>query len=133
MFDANSYSIPNPCKDSSVNTTCFFYQARESSLVPVGFLIAQFLQKLWFIKPLVLWGTYGGLSLKSFPGGKRMCRDAWKDAEFTCLHFSCFPCYVCRWTPNWFSKHNKGFLNYVFWRNLAVRNPAGTRLDNLAW
>ena len=25
---------------------------------------------------------------------------------------------------------NKGFINYVFWRNWAVRNPAGTRLDS---
>ena len=30
----------------------FIYQARESSLVPVGFLTAQFLQKLKFMKPL---------------------------------------------------------------------------------
>ena len=30
----------------------FIYQARESSLDPVGFLTAQFLQKLWFMKPL---------------------------------------------------------------------------------
>ena len=29
--------------------------------------------------------------------------------------------------------HNKGFINYVFCRNWAVRNPAGTRLDSLAW
>ena len=26
---------------------------------------------------------------------------------------------------------NKGFLNYVFCRNWAVRNPAGTRLDSV--
>ena len=25
---------------------------------------------------------------------------------------------------------NKGFINYVFCRNWAVRNPAGTRLDS---
>ena len=29
--------------------------------------------------------------------------------------------------------HNKGFINYVFCRKWAVRNPAGTRLDYLAW
>ena len=27
----------------------------------------------------------------------------------------------------------KGFINYVFFRNRAVRNPAGTRLDSLVW
>ena len=32
-----------------------------------------------------------------------------------------------------FSHHNKGFINYSFCRNRAVRNPAGTRLDSLAW
>ena len=31
----------------------FIYQARESSLVTAGFLTAQFLQKLKFIKPLL--------------------------------------------------------------------------------
>ena len=31
----------------------FIYQARESSLVPVGFLMAQFLQNLLFMKPLL--------------------------------------------------------------------------------
>ena len=25
------------------------------------------------------------------------------------------------------------FINYIFCRNWAVRNPAGTRLDSLAW
>ena len=29
-----------------------------------------------------------------------------------------------------FSHHNKGFINYVFCRNWAFRNPAGTRLDS---
>ena len=32
-----------------------------------------------------------------------------------------------------FSHHNKGFINFVFCRNWAVRNPAGTMLDSLAW
>ena len=27
--------------------------------------------------------------------------------------------------------HNKGFINYVFCRNWAARNPAGTMLDSL--
>ena len=28
---------------------------------------------------------------------------------------------------------NKSFINTVFCRNWVVRNPAGTRLDSLAW
>ena len=32
--------------------------------------------------------------------------------------------------PPQFSHHNKGFINFVFCRNWAVRNPAGTRLDS---
>ena len=65
----------------------FIYQARESSMVPVGFLAAWFLQKLWFMKSLFWWGKYGGASLHSFYGGKGMLRDAWKDEETTCLPY----------------------------------------------
>ena len=36
--------------------TLFSHQAKVSSLVPVGFLTARFLQKLWFMKPLFGWG-----------------------------------------------------------------------------
>ena len=36
-------------------------------------------------------------------------------------------------TPIYYSHHIKGFINNVFCRNLAFRNPAGTRLDSLAW
>ena len=32
--------------------------------------------------------------------------------------------------PHQFSHHNKFFMNYVFFRKWAVRNPAGTRLDS---
>ena len=32
--------------------------------------------------------------------------------------------------PPQFSHQNTGFINYVFCRNWAVRNPAGTRLDS---
>ena len=35
--------------------------------------------------------------------------------------------------PSYYSHHNKGFINYVFCRNWAVRNLAGIRLDTLAW
>ena len=36
-------------------------------------------------------------------------------------------------TPSKFTNNNKGFINYVFCRNWAVRNSGGTRLDSLAW
>ena len=32
--------------------------------------------------------------------------------------------------PTYYSHHNKGFINYLFCRNWAVRNPSGTRLDS---
>ena len=34
---------------------------------------------------------------------------------------------------NFPQKENKGFINYIFCRNWAVRNPAATRLDSVAW
>ena len=40
-----------------MSVAVFFYQARESSLVPVGFLTSQCLQKLWFSQPLLWWGN----------------------------------------------------------------------------
>ena len=39
----------------------------------------------------------------------------------------------CRGAPPKFPPKNKGFINYVSYRNWAVRNPAETRLDSLAW
>ena len=42
-------------------------------------------------------------------------------------------CKQCRETQSYFSHYNKGFINYVYFRNWSVGNPAGTRLDSLAW
>ena len=39
--------------------------------------------------------------------------------------------YVC-FSTTLLPYQNKGFVNYVFCNNWAVRNPAGTRLDSLA-
>ena len=39
--------------------TCLSTRLEESSLIPAGFLTAQFLQKLYFIKPLFFWGENG--------------------------------------------------------------------------
>ena len=33
------------------------------------------------------WGEKGGASLHCFPGGKEMCREAWKNEECTYFHF----------------------------------------------
>ena len=47
------------------------------------------------------------------------------------LVFTFFPTPLKQWeTPCLFSHQNKGFINDVFCRNWAVRNPAGTRLDS---
>ena len=59
-----------------------------------------------------------------------MFREAWKDGKWTCLHLFFSSDKQCRETLSEFSHHNKGFINYVFCRNWAVRNPAGTRLDS---
>ena len=37
---------------------------------------------------------------------------------------------VKRSTIQLFPHQNKGFINFVFCRNWAVRNPVGTRLDS---
>ena len=46
-----------------------------------------------------------------------------------------FPFYikVMHVNNNYYNHDNKGFINYVFCRKWAVRNPAGTRQDFLAW
>ena len=50
------------------------------------------------------------------------------DHRFNGFFFYAFP-KVVKKAPANFPQKNKGFINYVFCRNLAVRNPAGTRLD----
>ena len=50
------------------NSTCLFTRLKESSLVPVGFLTAQFLQKKQFMKPLFFQGKLCGASLYYLPG-----------------------------------------------------------------
>ena len=49
------------------------------------------------------------------------------------LHISFPPENQRREAPPYFPDQNKGFIKYVFCRNWAVRNPAGTRLDSLDW
>ena len=54
-----------------------------------------------------------------------MCREAWNDVEWTFLTFCFSPMKAMQ--RNATTKVSK---NYVFFRNWAVRNPAGTRLDS---
>ena len=37
----------------TIELNLFIYEARESSLVPAGFLAAKILQKLWIMKPFL--------------------------------------------------------------------------------
>ena len=52
-----------------------------------------------------------------FPGWKGICKEAWNNMKYTCVHFSCSPCNQCKETLPNFSHHNKSFINYVFCRN----------------
>ena len=59
-----------------------------------------------------------------------ICKEDWKDQEWTCINFSFSP---CRETSTSLSHHNIGFIYYIFFRNWADRKHAGTRLNSLAW
>jgi hypothetical protein len=50
-------------------STCLFTKLDESSLVPAGFLTAQFLQKTKFMKPFFVW-EIGWCFFYCLPGGK---------------------------------------------------------------
>ena len=58
---------------------CSFTGLRQSSLVPAGFLTAQFLQKLEIYKAFVVMGELGSDSGLACLAGKGKCREAWKD------------------------------------------------------
>ena len=75
------YFIPN----------LFNYQARESSLVPVRFLTAQFLQKLWFMEHLFCLGKLGSASPIAFLEERGIVDEDW-----TCLYFSFSSFNQCR-------------------------------------
>ena len=54
----------------NILATYLFTRLEESSLVPAGFLTAQFLQKTWSMKPLFWWGEFGGSALYCLHGEK---------------------------------------------------------------
>ena len=76
---------------SPVPHNLFIYQAIEFSLDPVGFLIAQFLQRLWLLKPLFWRWEIGWCFSSLISGWKDMCREPWKDEERRCFHFTLSP------------------------------------------
>ena len=59
-----------------------------------------------------------------------------KSEDNSICHSSSFPILplssrkAVKRSTNQFPPKTKGFINYVFCRNWAVRNPAGTRLDS---
>ena len=116
-----------------LTSNLFLYHARESSLVSVGFLTLSFCRKCDIWNLCFDLGKHCGASLDCFLREKEICREGWKDKEGTCIHSPFPPCKKCRENPPYFYHHNKGFINQVFCRNWAVRNPAGTRPDSLAW
>ena len=86
----------------------FIYQTRESSLVPAGFLTAQFLQKLWFMKPLLWWEIRVGL--QNYEG-------------WTCLDILFPPYKRCREALLKFPPYNKWFINLQFLQKLGCQKP----------
>ena len=99
-------------------------QLRESSLVPVAYWVG-FVTVSVLYEAFVLMGEKGGASLHCLPWGKGMFREACEAEEWTWHHLSFLPCKKCRETQHMLSDHDKGFINYVFCINWAVRNPAG--------
>ena len=55
-------------------------------------------------------------------------KSIYHPSSFLILHLSSTK--AVKETPANFPQKNKGFINYVFCRNLAVRIPAVTRLDS---
>ena len=97
------------------------YQARESRLVPVEFLTAQFLQKLWFMKNLVLMGeNQGGAYLHCFPGGKEMCKANWKEKELTFSTFL-FSIQAMQRNPTLFLPSQQRLLKLRFLQKLGCK------------
>ena len=82
------------------------------------------------MKPLLWWENWGGISLHCFHGEKEKWRHVHSTSFQASLHITFPPGKQCSdLSPN-FPHQNKGFINYVFCRNWAVRNLAGTRLDS---
>ena len=52
-----------------------------------------------------------------------MCREAWKDEKWTCLHFSFFPCKQCRETPTYFSNQKKKASQIKILQKLGCQKP----------
>ena len=90
---------------------------------PRSCLPGQFLQKMQFMKPF-FWWEIGWCFFYCLPGGKGKYQKARRMINGLVLTFL----FSIKKTPSYFSHKKKGFINYVFCRNWAVRNPARARL-----
>ena len=77
---------------STVLPNLFIYQARESSLVPAGFLTAQFLHKLLIYEAFVVEGKLG----LRLPEGKGKYRQVHSSSFQASIHFPFPPGKQCR-------------------------------------
>ena len=59
------------------------------------------------MKPLLRWGNRGKEDGASLPREKGKCREALKDEEWTCLHFSFHPGKPGREAPPYFLSQQK--------------------------
>ena len=111
-----------------VCSNLLIFQARESSLVPVGFLTIQILQKhkSWNL----CWD--GRIKVVFVCIACMEKRISWDKSIFH-LSKPFHPGKQWRWASCYIPHQNKGFIDHSFCSNWAVRNFAGTRLDSLAW
>ena len=72
------------------------------------------------MKPLFWWRKWGGAFLYGFPGGMRMCREAWNIVEGTCIHVSFYPYKQCRITPH-HSPSQKSLHKFSFLQKLGCQ------------
>ena len=90
----------------------------ESSLVPAGFLTAQFLQKTQLMKPLSWWENRGGVSHHWLHGEEEIGDEPFlHNFKPLCRHNPFAPRNQLREALSYFPNQNKGFINHSFWRN----------------
>ena len=94
-------------QESPKSYNLFIYQARESSLVPVGFLTAQLLQKALSMNDLLGWENERMIFLH----GEINCRQAHSSSFQVSQHVP--PVKQCRKAPPYFPHQNKGFINLI--------------------
>ena len=106
----------------------FIYQARESCLVPAGFLTAPFSAENGIYEAFVVIGDLRWSFSTMLLWRKEKVETSPSSIQSS-LHIPFPPGTQQREAPPYFPHHNKGFINYVSCRNWGVRNPA--RLSSL--